>query len=93
VDPALSTGDYYVDPDGANIGDDPISVYCEMKTGATLVSHDSEATTDVRNCNAAGCYSRSINYAGGATMRQLAALVDISASCRQSIRVSFFFFF
>ena len=54
----------------------------------TQVSHDSEATIDVGNCNAAGCYSRVINYAGGTTARQLAALIDISASCRQSIRVS-----
>ena len=53
----------------------------------TLVSHDSEATIDVGNCNTPGCYTRAINYAGGATTRQLAALVDLSISCRQFIRV------
>ena len=52
-----------------------------------MVGHDSEATIDVGNCNTPGCYSRAINY-GGATTRQLAALVDLSTSCRQSIRVS-----
>ena len=55
--------------------------------GATLVSHDSEATIDVGNCNTPGCNSRAINYAGGATTRQFAALVDLSTSCSQFIRV------
>ena len=31
--PTLKSGDYYVDPDGTNIGDDPISVFCDMATG------------------------------------------------------------
>ena len=53
-----------------------------------MVSHDSEATIDVGNCNDPGCYSRPINYVGGATSKQLAALIDLSTSCRQSIRVS-----
>lgn len=33
MDPTLLSGDYYVDPDGVNVGDDPISVYCNMSTG------------------------------------------------------------
>ena len=33
TDPTLKSGNYYVDPDGTNIGDDPISVYCDMTTG------------------------------------------------------------
>ena len=53
-----------------------------------MVSHDSEGTIDVGNCNDPGCYSRPINYVGGATSKQLAALIDLSTSCRQSIRVS-----
>ena len=57
-----------------------------------MVGHDSEATIDVGNCNTPGCYSRAINYAGGATTRQLAALIDLSTSCRQSIRVSSSFY-
>lgn len=50
-----------------------------------MVSHDSEAITDVGNCNDPGCYSKIIKY--NATIKQLAALVDVSISCRQSIRV------
>ena len=33
VDPTLQSGNYYVDPDGTNVGDDPIYVYCDMSTG------------------------------------------------------------
>ena len=52
------------------------------------MSHDSEATIEVTKCKLVGCYARAINYTGGATIRQLAALADISINCRQSIRVS-----
>ena len=33
ADPTLQSGNYYVDPDGTNVGDDPIYVYCDMSTG------------------------------------------------------------
>ena len=33
ADPSLQSGNYYIDPDGTNIGDSPISVYCDMTTG------------------------------------------------------------
>ena len=33
ADPTIQSGNYYVDPDGTNIGDDPIYVYCDMITG------------------------------------------------------------
>ena len=29
-DPSAKSGNYYVDPDGTDVGDDPISVYCDM---------------------------------------------------------------
>ena len=32
-DPNLSSGMYYVDPDGPNVGENPIYVYCNMVTG------------------------------------------------------------
>ena len=52
-----------------------------------MVGHDTEGTIDVGNCNDPGCYSRKINYVE-TTTKQLAALIDISTNCRQSIRVS-----
>ena len=33
ADPALSSGMYWIDPDGQGIGDDPVYVYCDMTTG------------------------------------------------------------
>jgi hypothetical protein len=31
--PALASGMYWIDPDGQGVGDDPISVYCNMTSG------------------------------------------------------------
>ena len=33
ADPSLISGMYWIDPDGQGVGDDPISVYCNMLTG------------------------------------------------------------
>ena len=33
VDPSLSSGMHWIDPDGQGVGDDPIYVYCDMATG------------------------------------------------------------
>ena len=51
-----------------------------------MVSHNSEAMTDVDNCNDPGCYSKSIHYVG-ATIKQLTTLVDLSTTCQQFFQV------
>ena len=33
ADPSLSSGMYWIDPDGIGMGDDPIYVYCNMTSG------------------------------------------------------------
>jgi hypothetical protein len=33
ADPSLTMGNYWIDPDGQGVGDDPIFVYCDMTTG------------------------------------------------------------
>jgi hypothetical protein len=33
VDPSLSSGMHWIDPDGQGVGDDPIYVYCDMTSG------------------------------------------------------------
>ena len=35
-DLTLSSGMYWIDPDGQGIGDDPIYVYCDMATGILI---------------------------------------------------------
>lgn len=83
-DPLAKSGNYYIDPDGTDVGDDPIFVFCDMaKLGTTIIGHDNEAKTDVGNCNDPGCYTRQFNY--NATAKQLQALIDISDACHQSI--------
>lgn len=37
TDPTLASGVYKIDPDGENIGDNPIDVYCDMSTGISLL--------------------------------------------------------
>ncbi len=113
ADPSLTSGMYWVDPDGQGVGDDPIHVYCDMTSGSpkilhisshkknkmkcyaqlflcliigsTSILHDSEAQIDVGHCTDPGCYSRPITYS--ASMRQMAALAELSNTCHQSIKV------
>jgi hypothetical protein len=54
-------------------------------TGTTFIGHNSEAATNVSHCTEPGCYTRSISYE--ASSRQIAALSQISADCRQTIKV------
>lgn len=48
--------------------------------------HDSMEKTSVQNCPEAGCYSRKITYSD-TTMRQLRALIELSSTCGQQVRV------
>ncbi|KAI9561382.1 hypothetical protein GHT06_012339 [Daphnia sinensis] len=84
ADPSLSSGKYWIDPDGQGVGDAPIYVYCDMTSGTTSISHDSQASIDVGHCAEPGCYSRAINY--NASSRQMSALAELSAECHQSVQ-------
>jgi len=49
-----TNGHYMIDPDGGLIGQEPFQVYCNFKTGATEVMHDTEDLTDVEHCHDPG---------------------------------------
>lgn len=38
--PSLSSGMYWIDPDGQGVGDDPIYVYCNMTTGIQQMKYN-----------------------------------------------------
>jgi len=63
-----------------------LTLYVYNIIETTSIYHDTEVKTDVTACLDPGCYTKAIAY--NATMRQLAALADISSSCKQYVRVS-----
>ena len=82
-DPSQPSGDYWIDPDGPLTGDDPITAYCDMTTGTTIISHDSQQLSVFDDCTGVGCYRQSIKY-DDATAKQLTALSRQSRACHQT---------
>ena len=85
------SGNYVIDPDGEG-GLAPFTVHCDMTAkngiGVTVISHDSESRTKVRDglgYGGAGSYSRDIHYTG-ASLSQLASLTRVSSHCEQFIK-------
>ena len=85
------SGNYVIDPDGEG-GLAPFTVYCDMAdkngVGVTVISHDSEGRTKVRDglgYGGPGSYSRDIHY-NGASFSQLASLTRVSSHCEQFIK-------
>ena len=85
------SGNYVIDPDGMG-GQAPFTVYCDMAdkngVGVTVISHDSETRTKVRDglgWGGRGSYSRDIHYTG-ASLSQLASLTRVSLYCEQFIK-------
>jgi len=83
LDHSKPSGTYRIDPDGPLIGDDPITVYCNMETGSTALSHDTPELEE-HSCLGIACHQKSINY--NATLRQINALVRESEQCHQKFK-------
>ncbi|KAI1889261.1 hypothetical protein AGOR_G00177320 [Albula goreensis] len=83
------SGQYLIDPDGMGQGVSQFEVYCDMTsdplTGVTVVGHDAEGRVRVTPCEDPGCYSREVHY--GAALAQLRALIQVSTSCQQHVKV------
>ncbi len=82
-----------IDPDGFAVGDAPIEVTCRAGSGGevyeTEVTHDGgvSQSTPVQPCGEEDCFETGFVYSK-ASMKQLAALIDESKSCRQQITVN-----
>ena len=88
-----TSGYYFIDPDGGDIGEAPFEAFCNMtmKNGrvVTIVSHDSETRTLVDGFELDGSYKRDVTYTG-ANLTQIAGLISISTGCRQFIKYECF---
>ena len=86
------SGDYLIDPDGV-LGEDPFPVYCNMTdkggVGVTVVSHNSENRTQVKEYDKPGEYSLDVHYRS-ANISQLKALTEASGNCQQFIKYECF---
>ena len=77
---------YDVDFDGKNNGEDPVNVFCQLPEGLTRIGEPVEATLE--NCNQPGCFEFDIGY--NVSMTQIAALIQKSSTCTQSIEFNCF---
>ncbi len=60
--------------------------FCAGDT-STKISHDSESPLEVETCGGEGCYTHLVTYDGN--LSQIKALVALSTSCEQEIRVTY----
>jgi hypothetical protein len=78
-----SNGRQLIDPDGHNVGENPIKVDCN--SGVTTLNHDhARLNVTVQPCDDLGCYSLDLQYE---SVIQAKAIVEKSSKCQQSIGV------
>ena len=86
-DPSAKQGNYIIDPDGDG-GLEPFIAYCDMAdkngVGVTVISHDSENRTLVKEYEGKGSYARDIHYTG-TSLHQLASLTRVSSHSLSSM--------
>ena len=80
-------GEYLIDPDGQQNGNDPIKVNCTFVdgVGTTIIQHDTENLVKVEDCDSIGCFKQPINYS--IPTSQLEALKALSVGCEQQISI------
>lgn len=74
---------YLIDPDGPWQGIPPILVYCNLDSGATVISHNMPGKRNIAQCRTKDCFNLTLNYA--VDMTQITSLIDISERCHQRI--------
>ncbi|XP_076812525.1 contactin-associated protein-like 4 isoform X1 [Clavelina lepadiformis] len=80
-----ASGRYIISPNPFRVL--PFSVSCDFSNGVaeTIVHHDSETEITISKCEPSRCYNRKVDYQ--LSIDQVAALVDVSTSCRQFIKL------
>ena len=84
--PSTTSGNHYINPQG--LGASPlVQVCCDMTSkngvGVTVIGHDSESRTLVKEYESPGSYKRKINY--DISMKQIVAIMKQSKNCEQSM--------
>ena len=85
------SGTYQLDPDGKDVGEDPIDVVCNFDDNTTEIVHDQTSPITIQNCilsNELGCHETALDYKVPIT--QIRALIESSEYCEQSIRFDCF---
>jgi len=77
------SGEYELDPDGPMYGDEPIRVFCNFTTNATVIIPDTNEI-NLQNCESgSGCASVNVSYE--VNMNQIMSIVDSSTYCQQEL--------
>ena len=76
------SGEYQVDPDGATLGQEAISVYCDFQTNSTTISRNT-GRVEMFN-NGSEHVTLNIDY-DNANVEQLVRIVEYSDRCQQEI--------
>ncbi|XP_013412477.1 neurexin-4 [Lingula anatina] len=82
------SGQFEIDPDGANNGVGPFLVECDMTTtppGKTIIHHtrDMEESSQILGHEACGSWSETMNYFSVDISTQMTPFVDTIATCSQ----------
>ena len=87
------SGTYQLDPDGQDVGEDPIKVLCNFDDNTTEIVHDKTSPITIQNCilsNSLGCHETALDYGYQVPISQIRALIKSSDHCEQSIRFDCF---
>ena len=82
-----TSGTYLIDPDGQDIGEKPITVFCHFTNDGksiTKLLHDYGTPITVEQCNSLHCFKHQFDYSGTPTS-QIKALTELSEHCEQKI--------
>ena len=81
------SGEYELDPDGPNFGEEPIRVFCNFTTNATVINLDNGSTNEMKldNCDgSARCASVNVSYEA-TDIHQILSIIEHSNYCSQEI--------